>query len=129
MYTSMSPGPERLYDPLRLHEQPSQLLADGIAELKRFNAFGWVVVRQASNLYSIPLRQDGCWSDQGILDISVPFQHIDVFRSWRIIKPDSLLQRLWHIEAMKGQSQFKGLDTILHRLHIINLYYPHPTYS
>jgi hypothetical protein len=21
------------------------------------------------------------------------------------------------------------LDTILHRLHIINLYYPHPTYS
>ncbi len=50
-------------------------------------------------------------------------QH-DVFRRLvgeRIIKLDSLLQRLWHIEAMKGQSQFKGLDTILHQLRIINL--------
>ena len=34
---------------------------------------------------------------------------------------DSLLQRLWHIEAIKGQSQFKGLDTIPHQLRITNL--------
>ena len=42
------PVPERLYDPLGLHKWSSELLANGIAELKGSNVFGWAVVKQAS---------------------------------------------------------------------------------
>jgi hypothetical protein len=43
------PSPERLYDPLGLHKEPNELLAQGIAELQGFNVFRWAVVRQGSN--------------------------------------------------------------------------------